>query len=171
MAPRDQVKPLKLTAMDAEDLRILAACLQDGLTRMADMTYLPREHRFVVVFNRFMWETLDDADKSGVDGALYHRISSGVHFNGVLGTRLQGIQTDAPGAILELLTITCDGADGDEDGAADQAITLVFAGGGEIRLHVECIDCALDDMGAPWATQNLPKHDAHEAHEEPDDTE
>lgn len=155
--------PLKLTARDAEDLRVIAACLQDGLTRMAEMTYLPRERRFAAVFNRFMWETLNDGTGADTEGTLYNRVSSGIHFDGVMSARLQGIQRDAPDAWLELLTISIDGPEGAEDGAADQSITLVFAGGGHIRLEVECIDCALSDMGAPWTTQNLPKH------QDPDD--
>lgn len=159
MARPEQVKPLKLTAMDAEDLGVVAACLQDGLTRLAEMTYLPRERRFAAVFNRFMWETLDDEGAGRIDGALYHRVSSGIHFNGVLATRLQGIQRDAPEAFLELLTISSAAAEGAAEGAVDQTITLVFAGGGQIRLEVECIDCALSDMGAPWTTQNLPEHE------------
>jgi hypothetical protein len=159
MARSDQVKPLKLTAMDAAELRLVAACLQDGLTRLAEMTYLPSKHRFVAVFNRFMWERLDDGKSQPLDGRLYHRVSSGVHFNGVLAARLQGIQQDAKDPFLELLTITCDGADDAEDGARDQTITLVFAGGGHIRLEVECIDCTLSDMGAPWTTRNLPRHE------------
>ena len=129
MARSDQVEPLKLTAMDAAELRLVAACLQDGLTRLAEMTYLPSKHRFVAVFNRFMWERLDDGKSQPLDGRLYHRVSSGVHFNGVLAARLQGIQQDAKDPFLELLTITCDGADDAEDGARDQTITLVFAGG------------------------------------------
>ncbi len=169
MATANQVKPLKLTAMDAEDLRVVAACLQDSLTRMAELTYLPRERRFVAVFNRFMWETLDDGDKAPVNGTLYHRISSGIHFNGVLAVKMQGIQRTAKEAYLSLLTMALE--DGDSasqdhpDGARDQIITLVFAGGGHIRLEVECIDCALSDLGAPWTTQNLPKHEI------PDDAE
>ncbi len=165
MATGNQVKPLKLTAMDAEDLRVVAACLQDGLTRMAELTYLPREHRFVAVFNRFMWETLDDGDKAPVNGTLYHRISSGIHFNGVLAVKMQGIQHNANEAYLSLLTIELEGDAQSEDGAQDQTITLVFAGGGHIRLQVECIDCVLSDLDAPWTTQNLPKHEI------PDDAE
>jgi len=158
MAQTDNIKPLKLTARDVEDLRVIAACLQDGLTRMAEMTYLPRERRFVAVFNRFMWETLDDDAEIRADGTLYNRISSGIHFDGVMSAKLQGIQGDVAYAWLELLTIICDGPEGTEDGAVDQTITLVFAGGGHIRLEVECVDCTLSDMGAPWTTQNLPKH-------------
>jgi len=163
MAQTDNIKPLKLTARDVEDLRVIAACLQDGLTRMAEMTYLPRERRFAAVFNRFMWETLENDVGGDADGTLYNRINSGIHFDNVMSAKLQGIQGDVAYAWLELLTIACDGSEGAEDGAVDQTITLVFAGGGRIQLEVECIDCTLSDMGAPWTTQNLPKH------ENPDD--
>ena len=48
---------LKLRARDPEDLRVLSACLQDALVPLADIAYLKPEQRFVLVVNRFMWES------------------------------------------------------------------------------------------------------------------
>ncbi len=46
---------LRLIALDAEDLAVLAAHLQDAILRVGDMIYLPDEQRFVIALNRFDW--------------------------------------------------------------------------------------------------------------------
>ena len=43
---------LKLIALDAEDLGVISAHLQDATFRVADITYIPRENRFVGLNNR-----------------------------------------------------------------------------------------------------------------------
>jgi hypothetical protein len=37
-------------------------------------------------------------------------------------------------------------------------LTLFFAGGGAIRLEVECIEAELRDLGAAWRTRTKPDH-------------
>jgi hypothetical protein len=37
-------------------------------------------------------------------------------------------------------------------------LTLLFAGGGAIRLEVECIEAELRDLGAAWRTRLKPEH-------------
>ena len=37
-------------------------------------------------------------------------------------------------------------------------IELRFAGGGTIRLTVECIEARLEDLGAAWAAIDKPEH-------------
>lgn len=145
-------KPLKLLAIDGPSLEVISACLQDALTRLTDMTYLPRERRFVATFNRFMWE----AEKDGPEnpGKLRHRIRTGVHFDGVMGAQVRDIIQEDEGGFLELLAIESEGGGENED----FAITLVMAGGGRIKLRAECIDCVLTDMDEPWTTTNKPDH-------------
>ncbi len=140
--------PLKLRAEDMEDLAVIAACLQDALVHVGEMTYLPRKRRFVAAFNRFVWEA---------ETKTPLRKHCGMHFEGVLEAKVQGFDQSGPDKLLELLTIDCAEA---EDGAA--TITLLFAGGAAVRLEVECIDCALADMGAPWQAVATPGHPAGE---------
>ena len=47
---------LKLRAVDSEDMSIISACLQDALIAGNDLSFLPGEHRFVLVAQRFKWE-------------------------------------------------------------------------------------------------------------------
>jgi hypothetical protein len=42
-------------------------------------------------------------------------------------------------------------------------IEIVLAGGGMIRLAVECIDAELADLTGPWAARGTPDHDAEQA--------
>ncbi len=64
--------------------------------------------------------------------------------------RFRGLDLRRKGEILNLLTLD----------AEPGAITLVFAGGGEIRLEVSDIRCHMEDLGEPWPTRWRPAHDA-----------
>jgi len=144
---------LRLAALDEEDLAILSAHAQDGVARLGDLSYLPAEHRFVLGFNRFVWEKA--AAKRGWfrRPEPYERRRSALHFDRVLGARRQNLPTD-PDAILSLLAIRWEGGD-----APAGTVELVFAGQGAIRLDVECIEAQLADLGPAWDTLARPDHD------------
>ena len=139
-------KSLRLLVTDEEDLAILSAHLQDAVMRVADLAFLPRQRRFAVILNRFCWEGCGE-DETGI------RMRAGLHFDGVLKVQAQGIRQDNPEAILELLALTFTDA---KDGAG--AIDLLFAGGGRVRLDVECIDAQLRDLAGPWPATARPEH-------------
>ena len=62
--------PLKLRAVDADDIAVMSACLQDALVPVHDMRFLAGEASFVLVANRFCWEKLPPALLDpGEDGA------------------------------------------------------------------------------------------------------
>jgi len=62
----------------------------------------------------------------------------------------------APDAVIELLAIKFDPK---EEGAG--TVTLVLAGGGAIKLDVECIDAEMSDLTAPWkARGGKPAHES-----------
>jgi len=48
--------------------------------------------------------------------------------------------------------------DGSEDPGG--TVEIVLAGGGAIRLDVECIDAELADLTAPWAAIGRPDHES-----------
>lgn len=159
-------KPLKLRARDCADMDVLAALLQDALVPQADMTYLAREKRFVMVANRFRWHgdpaeddrpaapapQAEDEDVAFVDEEgppPFERVNSGVCFDRVKRVRYRGLTPGGRDEILNLLTI---------DSRPD-SITLIFAGDAAIRLEVEAIRCHLEDIGDPWPTRWRPRHD------------
>ncbi len=139
-------EPLNLVALDAEDLQVISACLQDGITRLVDMTYLPRQRKFAAVFSRFRWEKSARAERGD------ERVRCGIHFNDIARVQVNGIDQADRNGLLPLLAIT---AEETGDGAA---ITLAFAGNGTIRLSAGCIDAQLMDMGQPWLAQARPDH-------------
>ena len=135
---------LKLRAEDAEDIAVIAACLQDALVQVSDIAYLSDERRFVMVANRFCWEDCGQAGGS----APFSRVHCGVVFDGVARVRLKQIDRKKPGRTLELLTIR----------VGDGLVDLMFAGGAEIRLEVAAVSCHIDDMDEPWPTKIRPTH-------------
>jgi hypothetical protein len=139
---------LRLAAIDAEDLAVISAHVQDAVLKVGDMAYLPRERRFVVAMNRFIWEKADGKGKT------YERRRTALTFDRVTSAQLNQIDRSQPDAVLELLAV--DFAATDQPGGT---VTLVFAGGGAVRLAVEVIEVRLADLGAAWATAAKPSHD------------
>jgi hypothetical protein len=138
---------LKLLAQDEEDLKIFSAYLQDAVIRLGDAAYLPKAHRFAMVLNRYRWE--DEIE----EGAC-RRVRTGLHFDGVLKVQVLNIPQQDPDIVLELLALQFTP---EADGAG--IIDLRCAAGGSIRLHVECIDAALSDIGESWEARCRPTHD------------
>ncbi|WP_072396464.1 DUF2948 family protein [Hyphomicrobium sp. CS1GBMeth3] len=141
---------LKLIALDTEDLSILAAHLQDAVLHVEDMVYLKAERRFALLVNRFDWS---DAVASNGDGKPFVRRRTGVRFEHVTGAQVQGLDLLNKTLALSLLTLTFEPSE-----APQGTVTLTFAGGGAVRLSVECIEAALTDLGAAWATSRKPEH-------------
>ncbi len=142
---------LFLAAEDAEDLEIISARLQDAVAKIKDLAYLPKSRRFAALFNRFKWE---EAEKSR--GANL-RVQTGLHFEGVLSVKARGLKIDAPETIVSLLAIKFTPKGGDDPAGI---IELVFAGGGAIRLEVECIDAGVQDVSGAWAARGRPEHES-----------
>jgi hypothetical protein len=135
---------IKLAAADAQDLEILSAKLQDAVVKLKNFAWLPTQRRFAAVLNRLQWET---GGKT--------RVRSGLHFDGVLKVQSQNVKMGAGEAVVSVLAITFAPAGGEDPGGV---IEIVLAGGGAIRLTVECIDAGLADMSGPWAAIGKPDH-------------
>ncbi|WP_026190649.1 DUF2948 family protein [Methylobacterium sp. WSM2598] len=136
---------LKLAALDADDLAVISAHLQDAVLRAGDLAYLPRERRFALVARRFDW--------TAPDGAPPRRRLTGLHFDRVMAVRCRGIPRETPDAAMELLAITFEPGE-----APSGTATLVFAGGGAIRLELECIEAGMRDLGPVWGAESRPVH-------------
>lgn len=144
-------KPLRLRAEDSEDLGILAAAVQDAIGLVGDITYDAAARRFVLPLNRFRWER-------GSKGVPHQRVRALLGFDSVLGAQFRGVRRNPPGAALVLLSIGFVPAVpvDSENPAGD--VVLTFAGGGEVRLHVECVDATLADISRPWPVKSRPRH-------------
>jgi len=144
------MQELKLVALDAEDLAVLSAHLQDAVLRVADMTYQRRAKRFAAIANRFDWEC---AAKAAGGKQAFMRRRSGLRFERVLDAKISDIDLDDKDAVLSLLALRFEPAT-----APGGYVTLLFSGGGAIRLEVECIEAELRDLGAVWTTDRRPGH-------------
>src|SRR5262245_46407446 len=138
---------LKLSALDADDLGVISAAVQDALVAVRDCAHFQDERRFVLLLNRFRWE----ADPS-VDSP-YSRTHSALVFNEVTAVRHHDIPLDEPDRMLELLALSLD-----YHGEADRWVTLRFAADRAIRLEIARLACHLGDVGEPWATPWKPAH-------------
>ncbi|MDE2134661.1 MAG: DUF2948 family protein [Alphaproteobacteria bacterium] len=139
-----------LAAVDAEDLEVISARLQDAVARMGDLVYLPKQRRFAALFNRFKWE-------SGKHENL--RVRSGLHFDGVLSVKSRNLKRGAPDAVVSLLAVRFTPKTADDPLGT---VELVFAGGGAMMLEVECLDAGLADVSGDWAARRRPEHDSEE---------
>jgi len=135
---------LKLLALDSEDLEVISATTQDAVIRVGDMGFAKADQRFALLMNRFAWE---EAGKKG------QRRRAALHFDRVTDAKVTGIDTTAIDGVLELLAIRFTQAE-----APAGAIDLDFAGGGTVRLTVECLEARLQDLGAAWAAKYTPEH-------------
>lgn len=137
---------LKLAAADAEDLQILSARLQDAVGQLKNFSWLPKKRRFAALLNRLQWE---DGGKT--------RVRAGLHFDGVLKVQSSNVKLGAGDAVVSLLAVRFEPAGGEDPGGI---VEIVLAGGGAIRLTVECIDAELADMTESWAARGRPDHEA-----------
>jgi hypothetical protein len=148
MPPTDQ--GLKLMAFDVEDLTVLAAHLQDAVGVIGDMAFRAKEKRFVALINRF--------ERAAAAGEPGRRRRAALRIDRATRAEVQGLDLKRKGEVVALLTATFV-PDADPDRAPAGQLTLVFAGNGAIRLHVECLEILLEDLGPVWAARVEPRHD------------
>jgi hypothetical protein len=138
-------KPLRLLAHDADDLAVLSAALQDAIAKIGDIRWDAQARTLTLACNRFRWES---KAKSG------ERVRSALQFGDVAGVQARNLRRDAKGAVVELLAIAFEPA----EEAPAGIVVLTFAGGGDMRVSVDCLDVALADVSEPWSTPRTPGH-------------
>jgi hypothetical protein len=142
---------LKLIALDAEDLAVISANLQDAVLKIGDLAFLPRQKRFAAMANRFDWV---DAIEQGAGGERrYARRRAALRFERVLSAQVHGIDLKSKSAVTSLLAISFEPLD-----PPGGLVILQFADGGAIRLNVECIEAELRDLGPAWPATSRPQH-------------
>jgi hypothetical protein len=142
---------LRLKAVDADDLSVMAACLQDALIPLSEMVYLPDERRFLAAFTRFRRECL--ADPNCCDGLT--QCQSVLTFNNVECVKHHGIDRRFGGVKLEFLTMLAE--PGGEDGL--MTVVLIFAGDMALQLRLRGIAATLCDFGEPAPAHAAPRHE------------
>src|SRR5262249_58090544 len=100
-SPAAELKqPLKLAALDATDLEIVSAHMQDAVIKLADIRYLAAKQKFVLIANRFVWDAVHVGKRRP-----FERRRSGLQLARVLTARSSGIAQNLDEAVLCLLSI------------------------------------------------------------------
>jgi hypothetical protein len=128
---------LKLIALDADDLSVISAHVQDARLRAADIIWRQGEKRLVVGMSRLDWE------QTMAGEATPRRLISALRFDRVLSCKSRNIDLETPPEEpLELVGIEFHPAE-----APGGSVVLLFSSGGALRLDVECLECELADLG------------------------
>ena len=129
--------PLKLIALDADDLAVISAHVQDARIQACDIIWRQDEKRLVIGLSRLDWEKTLAGETSP------RRLISALRFDRVLACKSRNIDPSASQALLELVGIEfCPGQ------APGGCALLMFSHGGALRLDVECLECELTDLGS-----------------------
>lgn len=130
---------LKLIALDADDLAVISAHVQDARVQPSDIIWRQNEKRLVVGMSRLDWEQTLEGE------AEPRRLVAALRFDRVLACKSRNIDLAALDKVLDLVGIEFHPEDGEEPSGS---ALLLFAQGGAIRLDVECLECELTDLGA-----------------------
>ena len=126
----------KLIALDADDLAVISAHVQDAAVQVADIIWRQSEKRLVVGMSRLDWDQAMSGDTAP------GRLLSALRFDRVLACKSRNIDLEQPEAVLELVGIEFHPGE-----APGGSALLLFSQGEALRLDVECLECALTDLG------------------------
>ncbi len=140
--------PLRLKALDADDLAVMSSLTQDAVFPAAQLRWDRKARRFAMLLNRFRWEI-------GAKAVQKERVQAVLAFEDVMRVQSQGVDKTDPEMVYSLLAITYQPAD---DGAG--RIELTLAGDGAIALDVEALEVVLRDVTRPYVAPSgkTPSH-------------
>src|SRR3981081_87421 len=114
---------LKLIALDADDLAVISAHVQDARVQPADIIWRQSEKRLVVGMSRLDWEQTLAGETAP------RRLVAALRFDRVLSCKSRNIDLEAPDAAMDLLGIEFHPAD-----APSGSEVLLFSAGEGLRL-------------------------------------
>lgn len=138
--PTKPIAPLRLLAADADDLQIMSAALQDSILRPVDIVWEKSARRVTLALSRFCWEC----------GGT--RVMAAMQFGDVDAVKSRRLPR-GPETALELLAIDFEPVE-----APGGRVILMFAGGGDLRIDVECLDAVVTDLSERWPARVAPTH-------------
>jgi hypothetical protein len=126
----------RLIALEADDLAVISAHVQDAAVRVGDIIWRPAEKRLVVGMNLLDWDQTISGE------VVPCRLAAALRFDRVLSCKSRNIDLDARETALDLL-----GIEFHPGTAPGGSAVLYFASGGALRLDVECLECELANLG------------------------
>lgn len=139
---------LKLLALDADDLGMISAHMQDAVFKVGDVHWSAKDKSFSFAANRFVWETAGGRRKG------FERRRAALVLKRVDAVRSSGVARGNKDEVLSLLAVTFTQKGEGPEGTVE----LVLSGNATIALDVECIEVALADIGGAWETASKPRH-------------
>jgi len=136
---------LKLVALEREGLDVISAHVQDTCVCREDMTWFPKQKRFVLSGMRYDWAAAETGPEE--------RVGTVLRFDRVLGVSHLGLASKRPDEGLNLLAVTFEKTD-----APSGMVFLSFADGAIVRLEVECLEAELRDVGPRQPACECPGH-------------
>lgn len=128
--------PVALRALEAADVPVISALIQDAIFPATEMRWDSARRRFALLINRFRWEQ---------PGGAPERVQSVLAVEDVMKVASQGIDRADPDLVFAALALTWAPS---EDGMGQ--LELVLAGDGAIALDVEALEVTLTDVTQPY---------------------
>jgi hypothetical protein len=146
-------RPLRLRAEDAEDLAVISALVQDAVFLRGDTRWQRPERRFALLVNRFRWEDLPLAERTG---RSFERVRTVLSIEDALKVRASGLEAVDEDFVLSILSLAWIPG---EDGTG--AVEITLAGDGVIRVEVEALEVMLRDVTRPYRAPSgkAPRHE------------
>ncbi|MEO1105728.1 MAG: DUF2948 family protein, partial [Pseudomonadota bacterium] len=118
------IRPLKLAALDEEDLAVLSPHVQDAIVKVVDIKWSPTSGSFIMPMNRFAWEETQKPKRR----ANNQRRRTVLQFDRVTRVRSHGINAADKDAVISILTIDYEPSE-----APSGVVSLLCAGDAHIR--------------------------------------
>lgn len=128
--------PVALRALEAADVPVISALVQDAIFPAVEMRWEKSRRRFALLLNRFRWEQ---------QGGTPERVQAVLAVEDVLKVSSQGIDRTDPDLVFSVLALNWTPS---EDGMGRLELTL--AGDGAIALEVEALEITLKDVTQPY---------------------
>ena len=138
---------LKLRAETKDDLVVISSALQDAILKVGEIDYDSKARFVSLRLSRFKHENQNVAE----------RVQTGFRIDSVLGIKSRQIDRSDPEAFAVLLSVEFEKSTQSKEDPSG-VLQLIFAGGGEINIDIECIDLILADVSMVRATDKLPLH-------------
>ncbi|MFT5800181.1 MAG: hypothetical protein ACI84R_004264 [Candidatus Azotimanducaceae bacterium] len=145
-------RPLRLKALDSDDLAVMSSLTQDAVFPASEMRWDRKARRFALLLNRFRWE---DAPNAKIGKRAVERVQAVMSIEDVMSVKSQGVQAGDADMIMSLLSVSFEPS---TDGMGRVLLTL--SGDGAIAIEVEALEIMLADVTRPYIapSKSVPQH-------------
>ena len=145
-------RPLRLKALDSDDLAVMSSLTQDAVFPASEMRWDRKARRFALLLNRFRWE---DAPNAKIGKRSVERVQAMLSIEDVMSVKSQGVQAGDADTIMSLLSVSFEPS---TDGMGRVLMTL--SGDGAIAIEVEALEILLADVTRPYIapSKSVPQH-------------